>query len=188
MEHRFHAGLSDIQKSCFEIIQNFHARHHMAAAISDKRMRLAVYRDNYNNPMSPIKTKCLEVAVNLRSFLDASQSNYLDQLLRSYEHKGLSYVEETGEAISIREICNKIIHAKEISFDMAQYHSRYDDTEFNRSVEDEWVNIIGKKGKKYWKCRLNVIRFAELVYQFADDWLTWDPSIGPIGLDRFYKR
>ncbi|MBC2733029.1 MAG: hypothetical protein HF981_01605 [Desulfobacteraceae bacterium] len=65
--------------------------------------------------------------------------------------------------LSVREACNKIIHAKSLTFN---YNATKDKIEYLKPI----VNFIGKKNKNHWKATIDIYKFVEQAVYFSNEY------------------
>ncbi|AXK71252.1 hypothetical protein DWG18_02405 [Lysobacter sp. TY2-98] len=71
---------------------------------------------------------------------------------------------------TLRECANKLIHADHLTFSYAVYHSTYEGTEpFRNPVKESSVELNGFLGGKRWRCKIDLLKFAEEVYERSWD-------------------
>lgn len=61
--------------------------------------------------------------------------------------------------LTIREACNKVIHAEEIVFDITKLRGT------KRYYYNPYIHIYGKKGKLKWKASIDLVLFCNAVNQ-----------------------
>ena len=152
-----------VQKLCVELVSIIHANFHVAATVNPERRKSSVYRDFDEHYESLINTKSIELAVNLRALFDRcgalSNPNPLEQSIR--QTTAISFVEGGGPT-TLRECANKIMHAGYFPFQYGRYDSTGDDGQpFSNQVQEAAVEVSGWHGKEHWRCKLNLLHFAE---------------------------
>ena len=114
------------------------------------------------------------MAVNFRVLDERlSASEEYRQLKREIETAKIGFlrISET-EALTLREASNKIIHAKDLQFSEATYQTH--DPETGRThvnpCYESMVTLTGTHYKKEWRCEIDLLIFAECVYEVLARW------------------
>ena len=73
----------------------------------------------------------------------------------------ISFLRGSGPT-TLRECANKVIHAGYFLFRHGRYESVGEDGQpFSNPVQESTVEVSGWFGKDQWRCRLNLLQFAE---------------------------
>lgn len=160
-----------IQKLCVELTAIIHANFHVAATIPPAKRESSLYRDFDEHYEYLINTKSIELAVNLRALFErcAALSNPepLEEAGRSTT--ALTFLQGNGST-TLRECTNKIIHANYFLFQLSRYESTsIDGQRFSNQVQEPAVEIAGWFNKEQWRCRLDLLQFAEEAHCAATD-------------------
>lgn len=160
-----------IQDLCVELTAIIHANFHVAATIPPAKRESSLYRDFDEHYESLINTKSIELAVNLRALFDrcATLSNPEPLKQAGCSTTALTFLQGKGPT-TLRECTNKIIHASYFLFQ----HDLYESTDingqrFSNQVQGSAVEIAGWLNKVQWRCKLDLLQFAEEAHCAATD-------------------
>jgi len=70
---------------------------------------------------------------------------------------GELHIGAKSKPLSLRDACNKIIHAKQLHFDVEVV----DRFEVSRNFLNPFVYLYGEKGGAKWKCYIEVLKYIE---------------------------
>lgn len=168
---RFGHTSHGIQKICLELASIIHANFHVAASVSPARGSMSLYLDFIEHYESVTNTKAIELAINLRALFDrcAALSNPMPLKQASQLTTAITFLEGQGEN-TLRECANKIIHAGFFEYEYGKYEST-DETghSFRNQVRESAVYIFGRRGKEPWRCKLDLLKFAEEAHLAATE-------------------
>lgn len=159
----FGHSANGIKRLCVELASIIHANFHVAAAINPIKRSCSLYVDFDAHYESLINTKTIELAVNLRALLErcAAYSNPHPLVQAVNQTTAISFLHGRGPT-TLRECANKIIHADYFVFSYGRYDSVDENSQpFSNPVQESTVEISGRFGKELWRCRLNLLQFAE---------------------------
>jgi hypothetical protein len=162
------AGLKSL---CYELCVNIHGNFHRAATIFGPRWDKPIYEDFSFHFEPTIKVKTLEVAIHHRSLDDLlgdCQSRTAIEAWNAEEPCG-KLLGSNGSVLSLRECSNKVIHADSFEYQYSSYQTKDFETNqtYVNSVEESELILVGRRGKKDWKVALDILLYAEHVYQYA---------------------
>lgn len=159
-----------IQNLCVELTAIIHANFHVAATISPAKRESSLYRDFDEHYESLINTKSIELAINLRALFDRCATISNPEPLKQAECSttALTFLQGTGPT-TLRECTNKIIHASYFEFQYGHYETDIGEQRFSNRVQESTVEIIGWFHEMQWKCKLDLLQFAEEAHCAASD-------------------
>lgn len=152
-----------VKRLCVELASIIHANFHVAATVQPARKSTSIYQDFDEHYEQLINTKTIELAVNLRALFDRcsalSNPKPLEQARRNTN--AILFLKGSGPT-TLRECTNKIIHAGYFLFQYGRYQSIDEAGQpFSNEVQEASVEIAGWFGKEQWRCKLNLLQFAE---------------------------
>lgn len=168
-------GIGGIQQLCVELATIIHANWHVAASVYADRKRLHLYSDFAAHHDETLKARAIEVAVNFRILDERLEASPAYRKLKSEveaEEPG-RFLTPTKQPLTLRECCNKIVHAKDFRFILARYDTVDPATgeTFSNTCEDSAVKLSGTQGGRPWECEIDLLRFAEEVHQVISRWV-----------------
>src|SRR5262249_3798866 len=99
-------------------------------------------------------------AVVLRMWLDQKHpQNHPRTFNNSKSNCGrlfANWPKKKSEVLTLREACNKIIHAEKVYPDIVGFPEEYDERYYQRPR----VYLYGTKGRKSWRAELMIVRFV----------------------------
>lgn len=101
---------------------------------------------------SQIPKLLISIAATLRSKVDDGSWSLSDDMIGWLTH-GEKMDQERGEVLGVREVCNKIIHAKTVQ---PEYSKSDDGAQFIGAM----ITISGERDGKPWTAELNLLQFC----------------------------
>ena len=103
-----------------------------------------------------IKEYLISIAIKLRMIDDLMKSHNKENHIPIKDDVGFVKTKngKKKEILSIREACNKIIHAKSLEFG-------YGKTKDKISYLKPRIQFIGDRNKKNWKATIDILKFVE---------------------------
>jgi hypothetical protein len=154
----FGRSAGEILGLCVELATVLHAAAHVAASISYSEMS-TLYADFYDDFESYVNGRTIELAVNLRAFLDKC-SAYAEGGKIELPTEAIWFIEGSGRS-TLRECANKIIHASYFRFDT---HFEQIDSKGVRLpyciALGSIVEVAGSHRGVPWKCKIDLLRFT----------------------------
>lgn len=102
--------------------------------------------------MAKLSELLIAIAIICRSLIDSSIDK---SITRKDEIVGTITENEIDKLLTFRESCNKIVHAREINFDIEE----------NQSIRDGFLNhfiyLYGNMGDTEWKATIDLIKFCK---------------------------
>jgi hypothetical protein len=123
------------------------------------RRRLSTLKEQYVRP--EVTRILISTAVALRIRFDP-EDPFHNRLQKSECGKlYLRLRSKKPEALTLREACNKIIHATQIRFDIFTPEPRYKGDEEGAYISRPLLYLYGTKDGTEWRANLSIIDFAE---------------------------
>jgi hypothetical protein len=131
-----------------------------------------IYRDFRVHHDETLKSKAIELAANLRVFLDVDEiDDFLDPDVQLGE-----FLKPNKDPMTLRDCANKLLHALGYvaSAEMTGIGSSgtRKGPPLRRALSEE-VEMNGVNRGQTWECRVDLLRFAEASYELT---FHWDPS------------
>ncbi len=171
-------GLNGIQSVAEDLLKCIHAYQNICATAAKHTRNNSVYQYFESNYETEVRAKSLELAINFRIWDEkASEAEQWRKILAEITSERIGHmIEPDKEELSLREACNKIVHAKRAVFQTIDYH--FTDSELEQPVQvsasDTRVTISGAKYGKPWKCKVDVLEFSICCHEAVDRWISGD--------------
>lgn len=168
-------GLDGVMTVCVKLATVIHANFHVAATVYAERGRLALYDDFREHHDTRIRGLAIELAVNFRVFDESAQASPAYLNLRAgvdaQSHSGFVLPDNTP--LPLRECSNKIIHAKDFKFEMAEYRTvdAVSGVEHRNPCKASEILVLGDLYGKVWSCRIDLLTYAERVHEVCSRWV-----------------
>jgi len=162
----------EIEKECYLITSCFIASeqiHLLQRKSSNWGIKRFILEEQYL-----IKKHLISLAIKLRMIDDLMKYYKKTDYICSLKNK-VGVITEDNEKVdlTLREACNKIIHANKIEF---KFKYNQHGSKKIRYLAPE-VLLHGRKGKKFWKADLKILRLVSLALELCiayDE--SWDVS------------
>lgn len=167
---------------CYELCLEAHGFKSYIIGTTDKnKTAKPIYEHFITDYLNLIKVKILEIAIHHRSLddefklkLNNKYSEFpidINLMEIHYKHEPHSYlVFENQDIKCLRESSNKLIHSDK--FDIGLYvenevmHKVLQN--FKKASEEDILVITGNKYGKPWKVCIDIIKYTEQIYLYAD--------------------
>jgi hypothetical protein len=119
-----------------------------------------------------IKEYLISIAIKLRMIDDLMKAHNKKNHISNNDDVGFlkSKNGKKKEILSIREACNKIIHAQSLQF-------VYGKTKDKMSYLKPRIHFTGEKNEKDWKATIDILKFVENAVNISNVYdETWDVS------------
>ena len=113
--------------------------------IGKKRQRFRFLQDTFE--FSELSRRLISVAVMLRSHIDNRDA-------KADTSVG-NFIDETNRCLTLREACNKVIHAEDIEFGCTE------------SGQEAKIRLYGTRGEQAWTVEIDIYDFIEKGFQFT---------------------
>jgi hypothetical protein len=132
--------------------------HLLSIFLADEKIAyiLSGVKDPLWNLCSVAESEIARILVTSATIARISDEHHDFELLRAEDQCGTLREDITSEkfqSLTLREACNKIIHAKEIDFDIKRSTKEF------YSI-DPVVYLLGEKGNKSWEARLDIVQYV----------------------------
>ncbi|WP_369915941.1 hypothetical protein AB8810_06965 [Xanthomonas sp. NCPPB 3005] len=119
-----------------------------------------------------ISNELIEIAAKVRVVQDTAVSQLPSALLREMDQnaispKGIGSVLNGDIALTLRESCNKIIHAT--TFALVFENARSTVPRYTYSFWNGICQLSGEQSKRHWRIALNVYRWADSLDCFLEE-------------------
>ena len=117
-----------------------------------------------------IKQYLISIAIKLRMIDYLMKDHNRENHLPNDDNVGFIKTNNCKNILSIREACNKIIHARSLKF---VYRKTKDKMTYLKPI----VYFSGQKNKKDWKASIDIFKFAEIAVYVSNEYdEIWDVS------------
>lgn len=133
--------------------------------LADKRVaklghrQLSIFKDQYVRP--EVTRILISTAVALRIRFDRNDPHHKKLQKSEYGKLYPNWPSKKREALTLREACNKIIHATQIRFDIVIPDERYNPDEEGAYINRPYLYLYGTKDGINWRATLSMIDFAD---------------------------
>lgn len=178
--HKIGGDLNHIMGLSVELVTIVHANIQVAASVFGPRAKRSLYEDFVSHHEDTLRAKVVELAVNVRIFDDGGKESSAYMMLRDeLETADLGeYLEPSDNgAMSLRDCANKIIHATMYEFDVGSITTTDcpSGQKFSNPVKLETIVVSGQESSgARWRCRINLLEFAEACHALCHRWLHSD--------------
>ena len=155
----------DLKRELFRIVCYFHASASLSSPENQVGRIPVLQLLAEDNQESEIVSSLLNVAMRIR-LLDEQLWDKSDEIKRNFTYKtGLLWESEATSKVndlSVREACNKIIHASDIGFFVDE--SKYDTDVLSPRYLLPRISLYGNRGRSPWRAEVSVDEFIEASY------------------------
>ncbi|GAB1352290.1 hypothetical protein MASR1M12_10210 [Erysipelotrichia bacterium] len=173
---RYHLSIETIRRLCFELLCMFKAsRPIIESAPEDEDSQPDSLINLYEQLVFPtISEKLLQLAIMFRTFDDQmNDSEKRDEYRKCMEgmNYGRDYVGilNDGESFSLREACNKILHARTVR----PLFERVDQC-YQKENQNLWhltgeIELVGTHQRSAWSANIHLSPFLEVILAAIDN-------------------
>ncbi|MEZ5945399.1 hypothetical protein [Hyphomonas sp.] len=175
--------LLEIQKKSLELATIIFAQTARAADAGTARFPdFSVELESYY--FNEMHAKAVELAVNMRRMDDSGSTS--GAWIRLIGEVGAqdpigSFLAPTTDPMTIRDVCNKIIHADDTRYDQGRIENS--DGHGNLLNRQTYltgeVTLISTDPKNAWKCHIDLLAFARACFTLTDRWVSGDFERSP---------
>ncbi len=169
-DQRYHLSVETIKRLCFDLLCMFKASQPLIkSAFEDEEFQPGSLLDLYEQLVFPaLSEKLLQLAIMFRAFddqmKDSKKRDEYQKCMETINH-GKDYVGvlNGGEPFTLREACNKILHARTIR----PLYERLDQSGL-KSRQSLWhltgeIELIGKHQSRDWSANIHLCPMLELI-------------------------